>query len=93
MRTITVEGHFVTPAFVEGPGEISADRLRSSGPRGTQTAERLFELGDKRVAEMDAAGIDMQVPSLNSPGVEQSESEPRPLPLPVPATRTISSPL
>jgi predicted TIM-barrel fold metal-dependent hydrolase len=38
-------------------------------------AERLAEIGDKRVAEMDAAGIDMQLLSLNAPGVEQAEAE------------------
>ena len=73
MRTIAVEEHFVTPAFVEGPGKDFLDRFRNPGPRGALIAERLFELGDKRVAEMDAAGIDMQMLSLNSPGVEQSE--------------------
>jgi predicted TIM-barrel fold metal-dependent hydrolase len=73
MRTIAVEEHFVTPAFVEGPGKGFLDRFRNSGPRGARIAEQLFELGDKRVAEMDAAGIDMQVLSLNSPGVEQLE--------------------
>ncbi len=73
MRTIAVEEHFVTPAFVEGPGKGFLDRFRNSGPRGALIAERLFELGDKRVAEMDAAGIDMQLLSLNSPGVEQLE--------------------
>ena len=73
MRTIAVEEHFVTPAFVEGLGKGFLDRFRNSGPRGTLIAERLFEVGDKRVAEMDAAGIDMQVLSLNSPGVEQAE--------------------
>jgi hypothetical protein len=36
--------------------------------------EQLQDIGDKRVAEMDAAGIDMQVLSLNSPGVEQAET-------------------
>jgi predicted TIM-barrel fold metal-dependent hydrolase len=35
---------------------------------------KLIELGEKRLAEMDAAGIDMQVLSLNSPGVEQLEA-------------------
>jgi predicted TIM-barrel fold metal-dependent hydrolase len=73
MRTIAVEEHFVTPAFVEGPGKDFLDRFRNSGPRGAVIAGRLFEMGDKRVAEMDAAGIDMQMLSLNSPGVEQAE--------------------
>ena len=35
--------------------------------------ERLCDVGEKRVAEMDAAGIDMQVLSLTSPGIEQTE--------------------
>jgi hypothetical protein len=73
MRTIAVEEHFVTPAFVEGPGKGFLDRFRNSGPRGALIAEKLFDLGDKRVAEMEAAGIDMQMLSLNSPGVEQLE--------------------
>ena len=33
--------------------------------------EKLADLGDRRIAAMDAAGIDVQVLSLNSPGVEQ----------------------
>jgi predicted TIM-barrel fold metal-dependent hydrolase len=73
MRTIAVEEHFVTPAFVQGPGKGFLDRFKNSGPRGVKIAERLAEMGDRRVAEMDAAGIDMQVLSLNSPGVEQAE--------------------
>ena len=74
MRVIAVEEHFVTPAFVEGPGKGFLDRFKNSGPRGALIADRLFEMGDKRVAEMDAAGIDMMVLSLNSPGVEQMEA-------------------
>ena len=73
MRTIAVEEHFVTPAFVQGPGKGFLDRFKNSGPRGVLISERLFEMGDKRIAEMDAAGIDMQLLSLNSPGVEQAE--------------------
>jgi predicted TIM-barrel fold metal-dependent hydrolase len=73
MRTIAVEEHFVTPAFVQGPGKGFLDRFKNSGPRGALIAERLADLGDKRLAEMDAAGIDVQVLSLNSPGVEQAE--------------------
>jgi predicted TIM-barrel fold metal-dependent hydrolase len=33
--------------------------------------EQLCDLGDKRIAEMDRATIDVQVLSLTSPGVEQ----------------------
>lgn len=73
MRTIAVEEHFVTPAYVQGPGKWLIDRFKDSGPPGALIVERLFEIGDKRVAEMDAAGIDMQILSLNAPGVEQIE--------------------
>ncbi len=74
MKTITLEEHFVSPGFLAGPGKQFAEQLRSRGPRGTRMYEQLQDLGDKRIAEMDAAGIDMQVLSLNSPGVEQAEA-------------------
>jgi uncharacterized protein len=74
MRTITLEEHFVSPGFLAGPGKDFAAQLRSRGPRGIRMDEQLQDIGDKRIAEMDAAGIDMQVLSLNSPGVEQAEA-------------------
>jgi predicted TIM-barrel fold metal-dependent hydrolase len=74
MRTITLEEHFVSPGFLAGPGKDFAAQLRSRGPRGVRMDEQLQDIGDKRIAEMDAAGIDMQVLSLNSPGVEQAET-------------------
>jgi len=74
MRTITIEEHFISPGFLTGPGKEFTERLRGSGPRGAKIAEQLQDVGDKRVADMDAANIDMQVISLNSPGVEQSEA-------------------
>ncbi len=74
MRTITLEEHFISPGFLAGPGKEFAEQLRSRGPRGVKICDQLQDLGDKRVAEMDAAGIDMQVLSLNSPGVEQAEA-------------------
>ena len=75
MRTITVEEHFVTPAFLSGPGKTFFERFRNMGPRGALMADQLQEVDEKRLSEMDEAGIDMQVLSLNSPGVEQAEPD------------------
>ena len=74
MRTITLEEHFISPGFLAGPGKEFTERLRNSGPWGARIWEQLQDIGDKRIAAMDAAGIDMQVLSLNSPGVEQAEA-------------------
>lgn len=72
MRTITIEEHFVSPGFVAGPGQEFLAGIRSRGPRGAKIFEQLQEIGSRRIAEMDACGIDVQVLSLNSPGVEQA---------------------
>src|SRR5215475_4225934 len=73
MRYITVEEHFASPAFLAGPGREFTERLRHS--RGARIVEQLQDVGGKRIAEMDAAGIDMQVISLNAPGVEQADAD------------------
>ncbi len=73
MRIIAIEEHFVTPAFVAGPGKVSTEQFRKFRQNGETIVSNLLEVGDARVAEMDAAGVDMQVLSLNSPGVEQCE--------------------
>src|SRR4029077_6974983 len=65
MRTITLEEHYATPRFLDGPGRDPFNNAR---------APQLCDLGDKRIAEMDAAGIDMQIVSLAAPGVEQLEA-------------------
>ena len=72
MRTITLEEHFAIPAFFDGPGrELEKRRAETVGSRYANLIERLVDVGAKRIAEMDAAGIDMQVVSLTAPGVEQ----------------------
>ena len=41
------------------------------GGRYAQVVDRLCDLDTKRLGEMDAAGIDLQVLSVSAPGVEQ----------------------
>lgn len=68
MRTITLEEHFVTESFlktVEASGSASPFR---------QMHEKLLDLGEKRIAAMDEAGIDLQVLSLASMGFDALDS-------------------
>jgi len=74
MRTITLEEHYATPGFLNGPGRSFVERAARTGDRMGRILEQVREAGAKRVAEMDAAGIDVQVLSLNSPGVEQLDA-------------------
>ena len=71
MRTITLEEHFVSPGFMKGPG-LQLGRLSQFTE---DVIDRLSGLDDSRIAEMDAAGIDTQVLSLLSPGVEQLDAD------------------
>ncbi len=72
MKTIALEEHFVSPGFVAGPGKEFLAQIRGRGTRGAEIFSQLQEIGSRRIAEMDACGIDVQVLSLNSPGVEQA---------------------
>jgi uncharacterized protein len=74
MRTITLEEHYASPGFLDGPGrELKAQALKF-GAAAAKLFEQLCDVGEKRIAEMDAAGIDLQALSLTSPGTEQIEA-------------------
>ena len=74
MRIITLEEHFATPGFLDGPGaDLKNAALKFEG-RATRLIEGLTDIAGKRIAAMDAAGIDMQVLSLTSPGTEQLDA-------------------
>ncbi len=75
MKTITLEEHFVSPSFLEGPGKNMVAQAKNPHSYIGRLFGQLCEVGKKRVEEMDAAGIDVQVLSLNSPGVEQLDAE------------------
>jgi uncharacterized protein len=75
MRTITLEEHFATPAFLNGPGrDLKEQAEKFNNARALKLIPQLCDLGDKRIAEMDKADIDMQIVSLTAPGVEQLEA-------------------
>jgi hypothetical protein len=58
MRTITLEEHFSTPEFFDGPARYVKERAEKMGGRYAQVMDRLCDLGTKRLGEMDAAGIE-----------------------------------
>jgi len=72
MRTITLEEHYATPAFIEGPGHHFIGQARAGGH--PELIDQLCDLGDHRIADMDAAGIDVQVLSLTAPGGQQLDA-------------------
>jgi hypothetical protein len=57
MRVIAIEEHYAST--VDERGALPPD-----------VRQRLCELGDDRIADMDAAGIDVQVLSLTAPGAQ-----------------------
>jgi hypothetical protein len=70
MRTITLEEHFITEEVLKATAHIQ------SGPRtGFVEAVRgkLLDVGKGRIADMDAAGIGMQVLSLTNSGMDKLE--------------------
>jgi uncharacterized protein len=80
LRTITLEEHYATEAFMEGPGRALKAQAEAARDHPQVAAgyekliEQLCDLGDGRISAMDAAGIDVQVLSLTFPGVEQLEA-------------------
>ncbi len=83
MRTIGVEEHFVTAELAH----YSAPAERIAQPAVWKKAwHRLLDLTDERLDAMDAAGLAVQVLSLNSPGI-QAEPDTR---VAVAAARTVN---
>ncbi|GCE03444.1 amidohydrolase family protein [Dictyobacter aurantiacus] len=74
LRTITLEEHYASPAFIDGPGSTLKSQAPIPGADISHLLDRLLNLDQLRLSEMDAAGIDMQVLSLTTPGTEQLEA-------------------
>jgi predicted TIM-barrel fold metal-dependent hydrolase len=65
MKIVCLEEHVSTPALVEA---WSSRSLRFGG--APQILDKLADLSDRRLADMDDAGVDVQVLSLSGPGLE-----------------------
>jgi predicted TIM-barrel fold metal-dependent hydrolase len=71
MKIIAIEEHFTTPMYRE---HVSANEFRNfylsarSEQLGHDIVKELGDLGESRIAHMDAAGIDVQVLSFGAPG-------------------------
>ena len=89
-RRIATEEAFITPELhkmyrdaiasgeVDDPGFVSlmGYYLSSTSERARTVSERLQDLGQRRLADMDAAGIDMQLLLLTSPGLQVFKPDP-----------------
>ena len=74
MRTVALEEHFSVPSLVR---RISPEAIAKRGfgkrtmlPGRVNPLELLPELGDQRLASMDANGISVQVLSISGPGAD-----------------------
>ena len=75
MKIIALEEHIVTPEILEAWGRLEP-QWRDLSLKGVSEGEinrRLLEVGPDRLAAMDASGVDMQVLSLTTPGVQNLE--------------------
>lgn len=71
MKIIAIEEHFTTPLYRQhvGANEFRNFYLTSRGEQiGHDIAAELGDLGARRLAHMDACGVDVQVLSFGSPG-------------------------
>jgi len=75
-KLIAIEEHFVTPAI------RAAWAASAIGQEGTAVLDRreiearLEDLGEQRLALMDESGVDVQVPSVTTPGLHNLDPEP-----------------
>jgi len=78
MRVIAIEEHFLTPLYRE---KVAANEYRNFylTSRGRQMGHDIIEenldLGAKRLAHMDAHGVDLQVLSFGSPGPQAFDAD------------------
>lgn len=88
LRRIAVEEAFITKGVLDGwrsvlassdvePGfALLGGSLLRPGEGSRRLFENLLDIGAARIAHMDAVGIDMQILSMTSPGVQIFDAAP-----------------
>jgi 2,3-dihydroxybenzoate decarboxylase len=71
VKKIAVEEHFYPQAFSEA---LYSKTDWKGAPRG-EAATKILEYGKKRIEEMDACGVDMQMLSLSYPAIDPFKTE------------------
>jgi predicted TIM-barrel fold metal-dependent hydrolase len=70
MKTVALEEHFVTETFLKATGAYGV----GTPPHMVELRPKLLDLGDGRIAAMDESGVDFQVLSLASMGLDRLEA-------------------
>lgn len=71
MRIVGLEEHFVVPELLDAWSSLpDVGRAAVAGFGDDPLAQRLRDVGERRLADMDDQGVDVQVLSLNTPGVQ-----------------------
>jgi predicted TIM-barrel fold metal-dependent hydrolase len=76
MKTIAIEEHFSTPQYQAAMKKVTGQTM-SAPPHMAEAFKKLLDLGEGRLADMDAAGIDMQVLSLSAAGLDKLDQTTR----------------
>lgn len=72
MKVVALEEHFVVPELLDAWKRLPQDDVDevSAGFGEDPISRQLRDVGEDRIAAMDDQGVDVQVLSLNSPGVQ-----------------------
>jgi hypothetical protein len=74
MRIITLEEHITTPAIIKATSAGQTQTPLTANAYMQSLHAKLLDVGDGRIAEMDASGISMQVLSISASPIDRMES-------------------
>jgi uncharacterized protein len=79
MKIVALEEHIVTPGVLEAWARVPTAKEDGVDHAGEGTlAEKLADVGEQRLRDMDDAGVDVQVLSVTTPGVQNLAAEDAP---------------